>query len=154
MKVIRMVVQTATKNAASYLVAGALRMFDGPRAFVSYADSSQGHCGIVYQATNWIYTGATRSHDSAYIVDGARVMPLTLRQKGVKGPKRWAKENGIVTIKPEPKHRYFILIGSRSHKKRMRAMLKYHEVTPYPKSEQRRYDAGPTLFYTEEQAAF
>jgi hypothetical protein len=27
---------------------------------VSYADTRQGHMGIVYQATNWIYTGMTK----------------------------------------------------------------------------------------------
>jgi hypothetical protein len=26
---------------------------------VSYADTAQGHSGIVYKATNWIYTGTT-----------------------------------------------------------------------------------------------
>ena len=27
---------------------------------VSYADSGMNHCGYIYQATNWIYTGATK----------------------------------------------------------------------------------------------
>ena len=38
------------------------------RLVVSYADSEQGHSGIIYQATNWIYTGF--SIDSNLIIDG------------------------------------------------------------------------------------
>src|SRR5690606_5186112 len=107
----RLVVQTKTKNASSFLVAGALRGLEAPCAVVSYADMEQSHCGIVYQATNWIYTGATVSHDHAYIVDGRRTHPMTLRDRGITNPKEWAKENGIQTVKPMPKHRYFYLIG-------------------------------------------
>jgi len=40
------------------------------RLVVSYADSEQGHSGIIYQATNWIYTGF--SIDSNLIIDGER----------------------------------------------------------------------------------
>lgn len=66
----RVVVQTKTKNAASFLVAGSLKLLPAPCAVVSYADMEQGHCGIIYQATNWLYTGSTKSHDKLYLVDG------------------------------------------------------------------------------------
>jgi hypothetical protein len=96
----RLVIQTTKRNAASYLVAQSLKMLEQPCAVVSYADSEHGHAGIVYQATNWIYTGATKSHDHAYLVDGKRVHPISLRDKGITDPKRWAKENGIKTLPP------------------------------------------------------
>jgi hypothetical protein len=41
---------------------------------VSYADKDQDHKGIIYQATNWIYTGTSMKdkHDSSWIVNNKR----------------------------------------------------------------------------------
>lgn len=62
----RLVIQTKRKNAASFLIGNSLKMLKRkPSAVISYADSSMGHCGYVYQATNWIYTGAVKAHDSS-----------------------------------------------------------------------------------------
>lgn len=66
---------------------------------------------------------------------------MSLRDKGITNPKQWAKDNGIETVKPEPKHRYFFLNGGRREVREMRSALKYPEA-PYPKMDQRRYDAG------------
>lgn len=142
----RLVVQTKTKNAASCLVGRSLRMLpEQPCAVVSYADTEQGHCGIVYQATNWIYTGATKSHDKAYIVDGKRTHPMTLRDRGITSPAAWAKENGIETVPPMEKHRYFFFVGSKRECGAMRDKLAYPIVSEYPKCEKRMYDDGPVL---------
>jgi hypothetical protein len=142
----RVVVQTPTINAASFLVANSLRLLEPkPCAVVSYADMEQGHCGIIYQATNWLYTGATKSHDKAYIVDGKRIHPMTLRDRGITDPTRWAKENGVEMVNPEPKHRYFYLVGSKKQKRDMRARLKYPVLADYPKCDQQRYDDGEIL---------
>lgn len=141
----RLVVQTKTPNAASYLIANSLKMLEKPCAVVSYADSSQGHCGIVYQATNWIYTGSTVSHDNIYILDGVKTHPMTLRDIGITSPAKWAKENNISTIKPQPKHRYFFLCGNKSSKKVMLDKLKYNIVEKYPKCDKTMYDDGENL---------
>jgi hypothetical protein len=142
----RLVVQTDRPNAASFLVAGALNSLPKPCAVVSYADSEWGHCGIVYQATNWLYTGSTVSHDHLYVIDGVRTHPMTLRDKGVTDPKRWAAENGIATVKPKPKHRYFFFLGGKRERKAMAEKLAYPIVPAYPKAPKSRYDAGPRLF--------
>lgn len=141
----RLVIQTPTKNAASFLVGNSLKLLEQPSAVVSYADSEQSHCGIVYQATNWLYTGSTVSHDHLYLVDGVRTHPMTLRDRGITDPKRWAKENGIQTVKPFPKHRYFFLCGNKKQKREMRDALVYPVIAEYPKCDQRRYDDGPQL---------
>jgi hypothetical protein len=134
----------APKNAASILIAGSLaQLSERPAAVVSYADSSHGHCGIVYQATNWLYTGATKAHDSLYMVNGEKLHAMTVMDRfKVTDPGRWAKENGIERIKPEAKHRYFILIGSKSDKRRMLKGLKYPVIKGYPKAEKTLYDCG------------
>jgi hypothetical protein len=141
----RLVVQTKQKNAASFLVGNSLKMLKAPCAVISYADSEQGHSGIVYQATNWIYTGATKSHDKAYLVDGRRAHPMTLRDRGITDPTRWAKENGIQTVPPMDKHRYFQLVGDRRQCRAMLAKLAYPVVAQYPKCDHSRYDDGAEI---------
>lgn len=142
----RVVVQTKTRNAASYLIANSLKMLEPkPCAVISYADMEQNHCGIIYQATNWIYTGATKSHDKAYIVDGKRTHPMTLRDRGITNPTAWAKENGIEMVPPAEKHRYFQFVGNKKERAKMLSKLNYEIVDKYPKCEQRRYDDGPIL---------
>ena len=141
----RLVIQTDVPNAASFLVGRSLRMLEAPSAVVSYADSEHGHSGIVYQATNWTYTGATKSHDHAYLIDGKRVHPMTLRDQGITDPKRWAKENGVKTAPPMLKHRYFQFNGNRKQVKDMKAKLTYDSGLPYPKSPKTMYDDGPKI---------
>lgn len=90
------------------------------------------------------------SHDHLYLVDGVRTHPMTLRDRGVTNPKAWAKENGVPTVKPLPKHRYFYFCGDKRQKARMRNLLAYPIVEQYPKCDQQRYDDGETL-WTETQ---
>lgn len=142
----RVVVQSKTKNASSFLVANSLKLLEPkPCAVISYADMEQNHCGIIYQATNWIYTGATKSHDKMYMVDGKRTHPMSLRDKGITSPAAWAKENGIETIAPAEKHRYFQFVGDKRQRSIMLSKLSYPIVGQYPKCDQARYDDGPEL---------
>lgn len=141
----RLVVQTDARNAASFLVGRSLKMLPPPCAVVSYADSEWGHAGIIYQATNWAYTGPVVSHDHLYLVDGVRTHPMTLRDRGITDPKRWARENGIETVRPHPKHRYFTSVGDRRQRREIMAKINYPIITEYPKAPASRYDDGPTL---------
>lgn len=142
----RVVVQTPRKNAASFLVANSLKMLrQQPCAVVSYADTAHNHCGILYQATNWKYTGATKSHDKLYLIEGKATHSMTLRDKGITAPAKWAKEHGIETIPPMVKHRYFVAVGTRKQKKRIYSKLNYSELPSYPKLDSKRYDDGPQL---------
>lgn len=141
----RLVVQSKTKNATSFLVGNALKMLEAPCAVVSYADTEMGHCGIVYQATNWLYTGATISHDHLYLIDGKRTHAMTLRDRGITNPKEWARDNNISTVKPHPKHRYFFFVGDKRQKKQMQSKLNYAIIDNYPKCDQVRYDDGEII---------
>jgi len=141
----RLVVQSKTENASSFLVSHALKMLDTPCAVISYADTAHNHCGFIYQATNWAYTGSTISHDKLYLVEGVKTHPMTLRDRGITDPTRWAKENNIETIKPSPKHRYFYFCGNRRDKKEMLSKLSYPIIKAYPKSDPSRYDDGEKL---------
>lgn len=53
------------------------------KLIVSYADKDQNHKGIIYQATNWIYTGVSMENksDGSFIIDGKRVHGKTISDK-------------------------------------------------------------------------
>ena len=138
----RLIIDVGKHNAASFLISHSLNMLSSkPCAVVSYADSSYGHSGIVYQSTNWIYTGGTLSHDHLYIVDGIPMHPTSIRDKfKITAIKAWAVENNIKTIRPSLKHRYFYAVGNRKQKKDIISKLKYKIVKEYPKSEKTLYE--------------
>ena len=141
----RLVVQTTIKNAASFLISNSLKQLESHCAVVSYADEANGHAGIVYQATNWLYTGATVSHDHLYLIDGVKTHPMSLRDKGITNPKQWAKENNITTVKPDKKHRYFFLRGSKKQITEMKQKLTYLVIKQYPKRPKTMYENGPDI---------
>ena len=141
----RLCLHTEIQNAASMLVSRSLRMLPSGKVIVSYADGKMGHVGIIYQACNFKYCGPATAHDCEYIIDGQNVHPRTLASRGITSPKRWAKEHNIQTVHPEPKQRYLFITGSKSDRKKLYKLIKWDVGLPYPKSETRRYDAGPKL---------
>ncbi len=138
----RLCIDSEISNAATVLVGRSLKLLPKPKVVVSYADTNQGHIGYVYQAANFLYTGAVTAHDSEYLVHGKKVHPRTLAANGITAPKEWAKENGIEIVRPQPKHRYVYLHGSLAERRQMRRKLKYPLVGPYPKGPTRRYELG------------
>jgi hypothetical protein len=70
----------------------------GLRLVVSYADTSQGHHGGIYQATNWIYTGSILQASTAEF-NGKVAHKRTFSSYGIKG----------YTLQPaKPKHKYLM----------------------------------------------
>ena len=112
---------TAPKNSASKLVGKSLRMLPRDSIIVSYADTNQGHIGYVYQATNWIYTGATKARTDIS-ADG--------------GHSRHYDKNSDYTKRTfrSSKHRYIYFRDRKMIRK-----LKYKQY-PYPKGESKRYE--------------
>jgi hypothetical protein len=136
----RLVVQTKTKNAASFLVGNSIKLLPSPSAVVSFADTAYGHCGIVYQATNWFYTGSTISHSNEYFVDKKWIHELSFCDlKKTKSPVSYAKLNNIDIRKPQPKHRYFAFNGTKLDKRNMLKTLKYPVNRNYPKCDKSMY---------------
>lgn len=142
----RLVIQTTEKNAASFLVGNSLKMLPKNNIVVSYADSNMNHCGIIYQATNWIYTGSNKAHDCEYIVDGKKMHPKSITERmGITAIAKWAKENNIETIKPKEKHRYFFINADKRTKAEMIKKMRYPIVKNYPKCDKKMYDAGELI---------
>jgi len=124
--------ERAPKNAASFLVGRSLRNLKG-WAVVSYADGAMGHIGYIYQATNFIYCGAAKSHDKEYWIEGQWVHAKVLTNRGITAPSVYAKEHNIKVKDPQPKHRYIYFCD-----KSLKKYLKY-DSQPYPKGETKRY---------------
>lgn len=139
----RLVVVKPSENCASRLVGPALRLLPTPVVVVSYADRGQGHVGYVYQATNFLFAGESRPHDSEYIVDVKRVHPRTLAARGITAPREWARANGVMFVPIEPKYRYVWFRGrNRRETAELRASIKWVIGLPYPKGDIPRRNKG------------
>lgn len=60
-------------NAASFLLAGSMRRIDRDRwpVLLTYADTAEGHTGVIYRATNWECEGPTPAGDVWTMPDGS-----------------------------------------------------------------------------------
>ena len=139
------------KNVLSFFVSGCLNKLPKPLIVVSYADTSQGHHGFIYQATNWIYTGLSAKFKD-YAVKGLEHMHHSSiedsvgrydENKNINKHELLRKKYGDrLYIKERPrKHRYFYFLGNKKEKEIMNKKLQY-KVKPYPKGDNKRYDAS------------
>jgi hypothetical protein len=111
------------KNQSSFLVSNSIKQLPKPTIVVSYADTSQGHVGYVYQATNFLFTGTTKERTDMGGRDGKH--------------SRHSKDPSIRVFR-SAKHRYIFFHGSKTDKKTLRKLLNY-KVLPYPKGDTNRY---------------
>lgn len=119
----------APRNSESWLIAQAFQWLRANRSdvtiLVSYADGSVGHVGTIYQATNWIYTGAS-TNDYVYHCDSGDILhPRTTgRMRNDLPPGRWRPSAA--------KHRYVTFLCSPSKRRQLRRALRWPAL-PYPK---------------------
>lgn len=123
------------KNTESYLIGRSLRLLPKEKdIIVSYAEIGAGHIGIVYQATNWIYTGMSDRHVE-WRLDGKigqHSRHLFDLHGGVNGAKAFYGDRLQRHERPR-KHRYvFFNTKTKWRKKELLAKLKY-KIQPYPK---------------------
>jgi len=115
------------KNTLSFFVSNSLKKIKDSLIIVSYADSLWGHHGYIYQATNWIYTGQTKERTDIGEEDGKHSRHYN---KSINYSNRKFRSS---------KYRYVYFIGKL--KKTFIRNLKY-KIEPYPKGENKRYDAS------------
>ena len=117
------------KNTLSMFVGKILTLLP-KMILVSYADTSQNHNGYIYQATNWVYTGATKQRTDIGHEDGTHSRHYDKKLDYSKNRKFRSS-----------KHRYIYFIGSKNDKKSFLKQLNYG-MHDYPKGENKRYDAS------------
>ena len=138
-----------SKNIASFLVGRSLRMLPKPRIIVSYADTSQGHIGYIYQATNFLYTGLSAKRTDWKIKGKEHLHGATIadESRGQENRAKWMREKygDDFYLEDRPrKHRYVYFCGNKKNKIDMLNCLKY-EIQPFPKGESRRYDCSSEI---------
>lgn len=123
------------KNTESYLIGNTLKLVD-KEIIVSFAEIEAGHLGVVYQATNWIYTGLSAKRPN-YKIDGIDLHTTTITDegRGQKNPVAFLREkygDKLKTFDRPRKHRYIFFNANKWRKKELTRKLKY-TITPYPK---------------------
>jgi hypothetical protein len=118
------------KNSESYLIGNSIKHCD-KEIVVSFADTSQNHLGIVYQATNWIYTGLSAKRTD-WSVEGIDKHGHTWADKYTAAEMRQLFGDRFTLVPRSRKHRYLFINAKGRRKKELMALLKY-EQQPYPK---------------------
>jgi hypothetical protein len=103
-------------NAASFLLAGSIRLIRRDRkwvALVTYADEGQGHTGAIYRATNWEYVGAN-SGDPVYV--DARGRQFSRLRGGTGGERKSFNhaemlERGLTRLPATRKHKFVMRLA-------------------------------------------
>lgn len=116
----RLVLKYNRKNEASYLVWKSLKLLPKPKIVVSYADTQQNHIWVVYQATNFLFTGTSK--------------PRTDIDTGEKHSRHYEWITDYSKRKARSaKHRYIIIMWNTKIKTKIKKLLKY-PILPYPKN--------------------
>ena len=77
---------------------------------VSYADTGQNHAGIIYQATNWTYTGISKGSNKTFIhkQTGRKYHNRNISNSGFKdnNTKKCPKASDCIAVNGTDKHKY------------------------------------------------
>lgn len=96
----------------------------GKEIIVSYAEIQQGHLGVVYQATNWIYTGLS-SKRTNWTIEGNDKHCQTIADKYTAKEIREKYGDKFSLVDRPRKHRYVYFNCSKTRKKQLLKKLKY-----------------------------
>ena len=121
------------KNGESYLVANSMKYLDR-EIVVSFADTSQGHVGIIYQAANFLYTGLSSKFRDPK-VKGLENQHHATYANGLTNAQVIEKfgEDNVYFVDRPRKHRYIYFNCSKTKRKELIKKLRY-KVIEYPKS--------------------
>jgi hypothetical protein len=134
----RLCLHSNMKNDASFLVSKSLKMIEGNRIVISFADTSQGHLGVVYQASNFLYCGLSAKRTDWKVRGLEHLHGQTIADEFRGTPDRAgamrAKYGDRFYLQPRPlKHRYLKIIGRKGFKAASLSALRYPPM-PYPKT--------------------
>ena len=118
------------QNGESYLIGNTIKLVD-KEIIVSYAEIEQGHVGIVYQATNWIYTGLSAKRKN-WTIEGENKHCQTIADKFTSEQLKDIYGDKFTSVDRPRKHRYVFLNCNKKRKKELLMKLKY-KIEKYPK---------------------
>lgn len=120
------------KNTLSQFVSMVLKKLKHTKIIiVSYADEGVNHHGYIYQATNWIYTGKTKSRTDKYVPNG-------------KHSRHYTNEYNYLRKYRSSKFRY-VYIPNKAFKKECLKIMNYPIIKEYPKGDNKKYMLGERI---------
>lgn len=133
-------IDDAPHNSESRLISGSLRQLPfrkvsvgyEPWAVVTYADTTAGHVGYVYQATNALYTGTATVKPHYLTPRGERRSPYN---DGSSITRSMARDQGWTVVEGGIKHRYLYVLGGPSERRRRRELVRLPALDHYPKED-------------------
>lgn len=139
------------KNANSFFISQALQKLPQPIIIVSYADKNVGHNGYIYQATNFMFSGESHTQLDWKLKGKEHIHSRTLMDEFSFQENRVEKLKQkygklLYQVKRKPKYRYIKIVANKKDKKEI-LKHKLFEEKPYPKGENKRYNADykPTI---------
>jgi len=121
----------APKNGESFLIGRSLKRC-GKEIVVSFADTAQNHIGVIYQATNWIYTGLSAKRTD-WVIEGLDKHSQTIADKYSAAEVRAEFGDGF-SLKPRSrKHRYIFINAKGKRRSELVKKLNYPALD-YPKN--------------------
>jgi hypothetical protein len=133
----------AGHNSESWIIGQSFSVLSDqhPEYFVlvSYADTGEGHEGIIYRATNWMYTGLhAQERCAGVLLNGGTTIHSKhlVNMFGTRSIDTIQANLGtrfVSIIEGLGKHRYVYFLGSKRQRKALRKALKW-DVLPYPKA--------------------
>lgn len=124
------VCDSVPKNGESFLIGNTLKMC-GKEIVVSYAEINQGHRGVVYQATNWLYTGLSAKRTN-WTIQGIDKHCQTIADKHSAKEIREIYGDRFSLVDRPRKHRYVFINANKYRKKELLKQIKY-PIMSYPK---------------------
>lgn len=120
------------KNTLSKFVSRVLRDLSNEKIIlISYADEGANHHGYIYQATNWMYLGKTKSRTDKYT-------------PGNKHSRHYDDKYNYLRKFRSAKYRY-LYIPNKKFKRECLKVLKYNIIRDYPKGNNERYKLGDRI---------
>jgi hypothetical protein len=126
------------KNHASILVSRSLKLLAKNAVVISFADTSQGHIGIVYQACSFFYCGLSAKRTDWTIRGKEHLHGQTVADEfrgfANRAEAMRDKYGDDFYLRPRPrKHRYIKIIGTKGFRSKAKNALRY-EIQEYVKS--------------------
>lgn len=134
------------KNGESFLVANSMKDLD-KEIIVSFSDTSVGHYGFIYQATNFLYCGLSSPFRDIRVKgkEGQHSSTFAHGLTYEECIKKFGKENVYYAERPQ-KHRYIYINAPHLRRKQLMKNLKY-PILPYPKGTSKRHETNEIYGY-------
>ena len=123
------ILDVTPKNTESWFISRCLKMLqrDKPQihGVISFSDITEGHTGVIYQATNAFRCGQT-GKATFYLDENGRLRHP--RQNGINITLEMAEKSGWKPTKRGAKNRYIYILGDKRERKKFIKLCKYEQV--------------------------